>query len=59
MKMKRAQRLESTIIFDDTTPEDIQKVITAWQCNPNGVPPVVHEDPNTHKLNVCDINITL
>jgi hypothetical protein len=29
-KMKRGQRLESTIIHDNTTPEDIQKVIIAW-----------------------------
>jgi hypothetical protein len=34
-------------------------VITAWWRNPNGVPPTVHEDPNTHKLNICDINVTL
>jgi hypothetical protein len=57
--MKRGQRLESPIIYDNTAPEDIQKVITTWRCNPNGVPPAVREDPNTHKLNVCDINITL
>jgi hypothetical protein len=46
-KMKRGQRLESTIICDNTAPEDIQKVIIAWWHNPNGVPPAVREDPNT------------
>jgi hypothetical protein len=29
-KMKRGQRLESTIICDNTALEDIQKVIIAW-----------------------------
>jgi hypothetical protein len=51
MKMKRGQRLDSTIILDDTTLEDIWKVITTWWHNPNGVPPAICEDPNTHKLN--------
>jgi hypothetical protein len=58
-KMKRGQRLESTIIYDNTTLEDIRKVIITWRRNPNGVPPAVREDPNTHKLNVCDIDVTL
>jgi hypothetical protein len=57
--MKRGQRLESTVIYDNTTLEDIRKVIIAWQYNPNGVPPAVCEDPNTHKLNICDIDVTL
>jgi hypothetical protein len=59
VKMKRGQRLESTIICDNTALEDIQKVIIAWWHNPNGVPPAVCEDPNTHKLNICDIDVTL
>jgi hypothetical protein len=58
-KMKKGQRLESPVIYDNTAPEDIWKMIIAWWCNPNGVPPTVHEDPNTHKLNICDIDITL
>jgi hypothetical protein len=58
-KMKRGQRLESTVIYDNTAPEDIWKVIITWWRNPNGVSPAVREDPNTHKLNVCDIDVTL
>jgi hypothetical protein len=57
--MKKGQRLESPVIYDNTAPEDIRKVIVAWRRNPNGVPPAVREDPNTHKLNVCDIDVTL
>jgi hypothetical protein len=49
VKMKKGQGLESTIIFDATAPEDIQKTIIAWWHNPNGVPPALCEDPNTHK----------
>jgi hypothetical protein len=58
-KMKKGQGLESVVIYNATTLEDIWKTIVTWQRNPNGVPPAVHEDPNTHKLNVCDIDITL
>jgi hypothetical protein len=56
--MEKGQGLESVIIYDATTPEDIWQTIVTWQHNPNGVPPAVHEDPNTHKLNVCDLNVT-
>jgi hypothetical protein len=42
VKMKKGQGLESIVIYNTTTLEDIWKTIITWQCNPNGVPPVVN-----------------